>query len=167
MAKIIFVNERKCVGCMCCVLGCSLQHGDLIGPTYSMIMPLRLKRTAVNLLMVCRQCAKPFCADVCPKGAISRDAESGAVVVNHDLCDCCGGCVSACPFRAISVNTSKGHVVKCNLCNGDPLCVKFCAYGAIEYIAEEEAALRDGKETIGKLCERLPSLTIKHGENQT
>jgi Fe-S-cluster-containing hydrogenase component 2 len=32
------------------------------------------------------------------------------------------------------------RVVKCELCGGDPQCVRYCATGAIEYGDPEEAA---------------------------
>jgi Fe-S-cluster-containing hydrogenase component 2 len=34
-------------------------------------------------------------------------------------------CVSACPFGAINVGPDETILV-CDLCNGDPMCVKFC-----------------------------------------
>lgn len=163
MAKLIFVNIEKCVGCMSCVLACSLQHGDTIGPTHSMILPVRLRKQVLNIPVVCHQCAKPLCADACPMGALSRNEETKAMTVDIDLCIGCGVCMIACPLGGISLNTLAGHSEKCDLCGGDPLCVKFCGYGAIEYITEEEAALKCKKEAVRKLPELLVPLTAKHG----
>jgi Fe-S-cluster-containing hydrogenase component 2 len=33
----------------------------------------------------------------------------------------------------------KGSAVKCDLCNGDPACVRLCPSGAITLIVREEA----------------------------
>jgi hypothetical protein len=44
------------------------------------------------------------------------------------------------------------------------LCVKFCGYDAIEYITEEEAALKSKKEAGLKFPERLVPSTDKHGK---
>jgi Fe-S-cluster-containing hydrogenase component 2 len=101
-----------------------------IGPTHSRILPVRLRRTVVNIPVVCRQCLKPLCADACPMGALSRDAETGAMAVDPDLCIGCGMCLVACPLGGISIDTEAGHAVKCDLCGGDPLCVKFCGFWA-------------------------------------
>jgi carbon-monoxide dehydrogenase iron sulfur subunit len=166
MAKLIFVNTEKCVGCMSCVLACSMQHGSRIGPTHSMILPVRLRKQVVNLPIVCRQCLKPLCADVCPMAAISRNEDTGAMNVDADLCIGCGVCMIACPLGGISLNTKMGHAVKCDLCKGDPLCVKFCGYGAIEYITEEEATLKCRKEAVGKLPDVLVALTTRHGGSE-
>jgi len=159
MVKVLFVDPDKCVGCMSCVLACSLQHGDMIGPANSRIQPIRLKKQVVNIPVVCRQCLKPLCADVCPMGAISRSEKTRAMAVDPNLCIGCGMCMTACPLGGISVRTDVGHAVKCNQCEGDPLCVKFCAYGAIEYITEDEAAIKSKKEAVGKLGEALIALT--------
>lgn len=167
MAKLIFVNIEKCVGCMSCVLACSLQHGDTIGPTHSMILPVRLRKQVLNIPVVCHQCAKPLCADACPMGALSRNEETKAMTVDIDLCIGCGVCMIACPLGGISINSSKGHAVKCDLCGGDPLCVKFCGYGAIEYISEDEAHLKSKREAVVKLPELLAALTTKHGGSGT
>lgn len=159
MAKRLAINTEKCVGCMACVLACSLQHGDAIGPTHSRILPVRLRRQVVNIPVVCRQCLKPLCADACPMGALSRDAETGAMAVDADLCIGCGMCMVACPLGGISIDTEAGHAVKCDLCGGDPFCVKFCGYGALEYTTEEEAGLKSKREAVEKLGEALAALT--------
>ncbi len=43
---------------------------------------------------------------------------------------------SPLPYNAISV--LDGEVVKCDLCGGDPKCVKYCSTGAIQYLEETE-----------------------------
>lgn len=162
MGKVLFVDPERCVGCMGCVMACSLQHGDVIGPANSRILPVRLRKAVVNIAVVCRQCGKPLCADACPMGAISREEKTGSMVVDADLCIACGMCMVACPLGGISVDRGVGHAVKCDLCGGDPLCVKFCGYGAIEYLTEEEVALRRKKGAVGKLGELLEALTTSY-----
>jgi anaerobic carbon-monoxide dehydrogenase iron sulfur subunit len=157
--KVLFVDPEKCVGCMSCVMACSLEHGDVIGPWHSRILPVRLRKQVLDIPVVCRQCAKPLCADACPMGAITRDEQTGAMVVDRDLCIACGMCMVACPLGGVVVNKGLGHSVKCDLCGGDPMCAKFCGYGAVEYIPEEEAAWRRKKEAVGKLANMLEVLT--------
>jgi len=159
-AKVLFIDPEKCVGCMACVMACSMQHGKAVSPTGSMILPVKLRKLVINVPIVCRQCAKPLCADVCPMGALSRDNKTAAIVVDPDLCIACGMCMIACPLGGISVDANMGHAVKCDLCEGDPLCVKFCAYGAIEYITIEEAALKRKREAVGKLATMLEKIAF-------
>ena len=89
------------------------------------------------------------------------------MIVDTELCIGCGVCMTACPLGGISLNTGAGYSVKCDLCGGDPLCVKFCGYEAIEYITEEEAALKNKKEAVRKLPELLIPLTTKQGGSRT
>ena len=51
---------------------------------------------------------KPACLDVCPTGALMR-TEFGTVVVQDDICNGCGYCVSACPFGVIDRREADGR----------------------------------------------------------
>ena len=160
MPKKLFIDIEKCVGCLSCVLACSLEHGDRIGPCDSRIMPVRLKKQVVNIPVGCRQCLKPLCLEACPMGAIKRDPATEAKVVDPELCIGCGMCMTACPLGGVAVSREAGHAVKCDLCGGDPLCAKFCGYGAIEFLEEDEAMLKNRKEAVGRLAEMLAALTV-------
>jgi Fe-S-cluster-containing hydrogenase component 2 len=46
-------------------------------------------------------------------------------ILDADKCTACRACVDACPFGAIFVGP-KGEILKCDLCGGNPLCVKYC-----------------------------------------
>ena len=47
---------------------------------------------------VCKHCTHAGCLDVCPTGALFR-TEFGTVVVQQDICNGCGYCVSGLPVR--------------------------------------------------------------------
>src|SRR3954452_13708711 len=49
---------------------------------------------------VCKHYQHAGCLDVCPTGAIFR-TEFGTVVIQDDVCNGCGYCVTACPFGVI------------------------------------------------------------------
>jgi Fe-S-cluster-containing hydrogenase component 2 len=38
-----------------------------------------------------------------------------------------------CPFGVISINPDKKEMIKCDLCEGNPQCVKWCPTGALEF----------------------------------
>ena len=63
----------------------------------------------------------------CPVDAISVDAETGAKVVSDAACVGCKVCTIACPFGTVNYNADTGKVIKCDLCGGDPVCVKACS----------------------------------------
>src|SRR3954468_14486128 len=64
---------------------------------------------------VCKHCTHAGCLDVCPTGALFR-TEFGTVVVQGDICNGCGYCVSACPYGVIDQRKDDGRVFKCTLC---------------------------------------------------
>jgi formate dehydrogenase iron-sulfur subunit len=87
---------------------------------------------------VCKHCTEAGCLDVCPTGALMR-TEFGTVVVQDDICNGCGYCVSACPFGVIDRRQSDGGAHKCTLCYdrlGDglmPACAKACPTESIQF----------------------------------
>jgi formate dehydrogenase iron-sulfur subunit len=87
---------------------------------------------------VCKHCTEAACLDVCPTGALMR-TEFGTVVVQDDVCNGCGYCVSACPFGVIGRRDSDGGAHKCTLCYdriGDgltPACAKACPTESIQF----------------------------------
>jgi Fe-S-cluster-containing hydrogenase component 2 len=42
-------------------------------------------------------------------------------------------CAIACPFGNITIEPVILNVIKCDLCNGDPVCAKFCPSKALEF----------------------------------
>jgi len=99
----------------------------------------------------CRQCHKAPCLDACPVEAIVVDPKTGAKVINYEDCLVCESCVEACPFGAISVIKKNGEpkVIKCDLCNGDPQCVRHCETGAIKFMAADDLGKEKG-HSIGQ-----------------
>jgi formate dehydrogenase iron-sulfur subunit len=87
---------------------------------------------------VCKHCTEAACLDVCPTGALMR-TEFGTVVVQDDVCNGCGYCVSACPFGVIDRRDSDGGAHKCTLCYdriGDgltPACAQACPTESIQF----------------------------------
>jgi Fe-S-cluster-containing hydrogenase component 2 len=64
---------------------------------------------------------------------ISRDPESGAVVIQEESCNGCGLCAEACPAEAIFMHPTRNIAMKCHLCHGEPECVKICPTEALSY----------------------------------
>jgi Fe-S-cluster-containing hydrogenase component 2 len=55
--------------------------------------------------------------------------------VNHEVCIGCRSCIGVCPFGAMNYNPTTRKVFKCDLCGGDPQCVRFCEVRAVEYVS--------------------------------
>ena len=104
---------------------------------------------------VCKHCTDAACLDVCPTGALFR-TEFGTVVVQQDVCNGCGYCVSACPFGVIGQREDDGRVWKCTLCydrlkdDMEPACAHACPTNSIQF--GDLAELRDRAEhRLGQL----------------
>jgi anaerobic carbon-monoxide dehydrogenase iron sulfur subunit len=129
---MILINERICTGCRACEFACSFQKEKTFHYHSSMI---RIQKNAAEegffQMGVCRHCPDAPCMPACPEEAIARDPESGLVSISPSKCTGCGLCVEACPWHAPAVSSTEGIAKICDLCQGDPLCVKFCQPGAL------------------------------------
>jgi formate dehydrogenase iron-sulfur subunit len=87
---------------------------------------------------VCKHCTHAGCLDVCPTGALFR-TEFGTVVVQQDICNGCGYCVSGCPYGVIDRREGDGRAWKCTMCYDrlhdglEPACAKACPTRSIQY----------------------------------
>lgn len=136
MEKTLAIYPERCAGCHSCEMICSLLHDGECNLNLSRIGIIKVNGggTNENIPVVCRQCSDPICANACVMGAISRNESTAALVVDESLCIGCKTCVSVCPLGGVFYDYRKGCSVKCDLCNGEPECVKSCSYGAIEFV---------------------------------
>jgi anaerobic carbon-monoxide dehydrogenase iron sulfur subunit len=158
MDKTLVLRPEKCTGCHSCEMICSLTHDGECNFNLSRIGVIKTNGggTNENIPVVCQQCSAPICADVCIMGAISRNETTGALLVNEDLCVGCKTCVVACPLGGVLYHYVKKCAMKCDLCGGDPECVKSCLYGALEYLPLDSWGWRQrrkGAEHLGRLFE--------------
>ncbi len=131
MSKTLIVDPDKCTSCRLCELACSERAVEAYRPSRSRIQVVIRTDEAFYFPMVCIQCPDAPCMEACPSEALVRDARTGAVVVVKEKCADCGLCVPACPYGVIW--SLDGQAEKCELCGGDPECVRFCTPGALRY----------------------------------
>ena len=134
MSKLYKVYPGKCTGCKNCELACSYAHqkdGKMGAPRihgYNTTPPL-----VSGIQVVCFQCDKAICRDVCPTKALHRNLETGAIELDHDKCISCKACYNSCPFGNLSISKIYSQPVKCDLCKGSPSCVERCPTGALVF----------------------------------
>jgi formate dehydrogenase iron-sulfur subunit len=120
---------------------------------------------------VCKHCTHAGCLDVCPTGALFR-TEFGTVVVQPDICNGCGYCVSGCPYGVIQRREGDGRAWKCTLCydrlkdGEEPACAHACPtksiqFGDLDELRERAAARVDQLHEQGVTEARL------YGEDPT
>ena len=137
MRKTLVVVATNCTGCRRCEMWCSMKHKKVINTERSAIHVLR-REPSIDIPLVCLQCGN--CLGACPKDAIQRNKKTGAIEIKLDLCTGCGFCLTACPYGLITMDKVDKHAIKCDLCGGDPECVKHCKEDAILYLDLERAA---------------------------
>ena len=151
MPKILYVNHEKCTGCRLCELVCSVWHDGISNPARSRIRVLKWEAEGLYIPMTCQQCQDAPCLNVCPVKAISQDEELGRVSVDYNTCIGCRSCVSVCPFGAMNYNTTDRRVLKCDVCDGDPQCVRFCEVKAVDFIEAGEVAIMKSRKAAKRV----------------
>ena len=127
-----------CAGCRMCEITCTLAHEGKVQPTLARnIVHKDIQAGDVTHVLYCQQCDDPRCLKACPTGALHVDPETGARVIDQDVCVGCQSCLNACIFAAggqgesrIKYNPETGTCFKCDLCGGNPKCVEYCPIGA-------------------------------------
>ena len=147
---LLVVNADLCTGCQRCEMMCTLKND---GATQQSIARVRVwdnynfgSGVDTNdgifgncqfTVASCKQCADPQCAKYCPVHAIHSDEETGARVVDEDVCIGCGMCSAACPWNMPHINAQTGTSTKCISCGR---CAEQCPNGAIKFIDWEDIA---------------------------
>lgn len=137
--RTVTLNPAKCVGCRNCEYACAFQRTSDFARKDSMIRVNYYPDGPACIPMTCLHCKEAFCLEVCPAGAISRDGETGAVKIDETRCAGCKMCMLACPFGNIHFSGTAMVSRKCDLCQGEPNCVKFCISGSLQFVEEDEA----------------------------
>ena len=161
MAKALYIDYEKCTGCRLCELVCAVKHYGISNPARARIKVMKWEQEGIYVPMSCQQCQDAPCQNICPAKAISRDEEMSRVMVDYDKCIGCRLCVAVCPFGAMSFNVIDRQVLKCDLCDGDPQCVRFCDRKAVDFVSPDEVSIdkkRTAAERLSKVKEAAEHL---------
>lgn len=134
----LYIDPEKCCGCKLCEVVCSFRWSKSFSPIESAITILEDRKSGLTIPVVCQNCVRPICVDVCVSGALQK--EEGVIKADENKCVGCKTCMTSCPFGAISFIPQRGVIRKCDLCENEPECMKLCPYNAIELISEEKLA---------------------------
>ena len=148
MEKNSFIfNTNKCVGCMACVAGCSIENGTSLGVNWREVnCHNKIKHPSLPVFhfsLACNHCEEALCMQNCPALAYTRDKETGAIIHHAEACIGCKYCTWACPYDAPKYNPATQIVEKCNFCvdrisdGKQPACAQACPVGALSFGQEE------------------------------
>jgi len=121
------------------MISCAMEHYDELNLGKALLHTFFDAEKGMFESIQCQHCEDPICLNSCPEEAIEKNERTGIVTVNPMKCIGCGICVQTCPTSVPWLNEDLGIVVKCDFCNGDPKCAKYCSPGATRVISREEA----------------------------
>lgn len=97
------IDLKRCYSCYGCQMTCKAEHFSPPGVFFARVLkgeagkyPGTLRQ---GLPVLCMQCAKPPCKDVCPTKATKQN-EVGVVTIDKNLCIGCKYCLMTCPYGA-------------------------------------------------------------------
>lgn len=160
--KVLRVDVNLCTGCRSCVMACSLIKEGVFSPTKSRIQILTNESKCLSIPTLCEHCTDPPCIPACPVNAISQDKITGIAKVNKKICTGCGMCKEVCPYDSIKIRD--GKVYKCDLCGGDPECVKVCYANALQYVEKQPATVRNKEILAEKRVRALGDIKSEFSE---
>ena len=134
--RLSVVDNNLCVGCQSCMFACArrFSEGGLAKSCIHVHSAGGIDKGFV--VIVCRACADPPCARVCPTDALVP-REGGGVRFRSQECIGCGNCVVACPFGAAMWDAEQRKPRICVYCG---YCAPYCPYGVIALEEIQEAA---------------------------
>ena len=153
----VFLQPDTCVGCRHCEVACGLEHSKypdvlsyVLGEKDS--QPRLRVETGVDFMPYpnrCRHCHPAPCEQACPSGAVYRDRETGAVLVDSHRCIACWMCVMVCPFSSMGMQVHRPQsgrlsALKCDACvrrlreDKTPACVRACKTQALQFGKAEQ-----------------------------
>ena len=128
--RVIF-DPWSCRTCKVCEVACSIAKEGQARPALARMNIIfdEFNAEAPISGLLCRQCEDAPCIEACPVGAMGRDAHTGAVVVDAEVCVGCMKCAEACPWDIPKKHSELDVAIKWDLCldrEGGPLCVEVC-----------------------------------------
>ena len=151
--NLVEADPQKCNGCGVCRIVCAIRHDGRSHPARARLRILRHGNAGCYLPVVCRQCENAPCAAVCPREALVRDPAGIGLEIDYTRCISCRMCQRACPFGAIGFDAAQGRVFKCDACDGDPECVRFCYPGALRFVPAGRMHNRRARHTASNMVQ--------------
>lgn len=155
----IAVDNARCTGCGICEAECALVREKTFDTWRSRIRVHHFE-PPLAVASLCACCSDTPCVAACPKeaGALTLDSLTGAIILNEAKCIGCRACLSACAKdRAAVIRMSRDEkkvLGICDLCGGDPACVKVCPEQCLSIVP----ANQDGRNFAAEPADIAKSL---------
>ncbi len=138
-------NFAACTGCRNCEVACSQHFEKQVWLAASRVQVYEVP-PGLEFPVMCYQCDETRCVASCPEGALSQNPTNSTIVLDATKClrtakkGECTKCADACPGTSIQFHPTSSAPMFCDLCGGDPECVKACPDGALMKNGLKQAA---------------------------
>lgn len=139
----IKINIEQCIGCMACVLACSITNTESFSYNNAVMKLVKSEPIELSEPYMCSNCTNIKCIEACPFDAIGMSENYGIPIINYDKCTSCGLCAKSCNYGIIRIKHDGNRVYKCDFCNGIPACATSCIPGAIKVI---DIGVKEGED---------------------
>ena len=124
-------NSDKCGGCLDCEKACVKAH-----PTAVAAGKPRIKITKVgdkHKATACLHCETCPPSELCPSALFEFHDDGKYWTLDEHRCFACMSCIPRCPVEGVFFEGAFGveTAFTCDLCAGDPACIKACSKGAL------------------------------------
>jgi Fe-S-cluster-containing hydrogenase component 2 len=144
------VSDQACMGCRLCQVACSQIKEKVIRPSIARVQVPQYY-PGVEFPVLCYQCGdEAKCIEACPVQALTVDTSKKLNTIAIDTTKClrttkgadCTLCQDKCPGDSVTFHpTSKAPLI-CDLCGGDPACVKACYTNTLTLKGVKMAAVK-------------------------
>jgi len=172
MAQVGWVfDTTRCVGCRACTVACKMENNTPTDVNYRWVIERESgaypNPRVTFISMPCNHCAEPACMASCPVDAISKDPDTGIVLIDEEACIGCKYCMAACPYGAPQFNEATLKVEKCTYCVQRttagllPACALTCVGGAITSVEDAQWVAADGDTPEGYASPHLTHPSVR------
>ncbi len=143
------IANQSCMGCRLCEVACSQAKEQKIQPAIARVtVPQYFP--GIEFPVLCYQCgADAQCMAACPVDALTLDTSKKLNTIKIDTTKClrtakngdCTLCADKCPGSAVTFHPKTKEPLICDLCGGDPACVKACYQGPLTLKGVKMAAV--------------------------
>jgi Fe-S-cluster-containing hydrogenase component 2 len=127
----LIFNPEKCNGCLECEKVCATVHASSVASNRTRIKVTKKgDKFKATMCVHCEQCPP---SEVCPSALLEFHNEGDFWTLDEHRCFACMACMPRCPHDGVFFEGEFGieTAYMCDLCSGDPKCIKACPKGAL------------------------------------